>query len=175
MGDLGLYFSSIVWNTFVMSTLTFVAQLEAPPPKVDEVIHRLLRRAAHGPGNWFEPRDVMNLRGAFGFAGEFRGIEPMATATRFRVAHSDSRSTGGLHIRRRAATLYRNIRHSTEVVRSGVWADWYRNSALLQLDDTIINLRDKYDITAKTPSRRAPHARGRRCCATRSPATSGAQ
>ena len=38
---LGLYFSTLVWNTFVISTLTFVAQLEAPPPKVDDVLHNL--------------------------------------------------------------------------------------------------------------------------------------
>ena len=91
----------------------------------------------------------MHLRGAFGFPGEFRGIEPMATAARFRVAYADSRCTGGLRVQRRAAALRRSIRHSTDVARGGAWAGWYRNSALLQLDDTIGSLREDHGITAE--------------------------
>ena len=85
-GELGLFYVSQVWNTFIASLVGFVAQLERPPPYLDEVSTMLLRKAAYGPGNWCHAADAHNLKRAFGFAGEFRHLGHVARAAMFRAS-----------------------------------------------------------------------------------------
>ena len=49
--DIGLFYATQVWNTFVLPVLLFVAQLESPPAVALQAERDLLRRAAPGPGN----------------------------------------------------------------------------------------------------------------------------
>ena len=47
---LGLQFAAEAYNTFVLPTLTFVAQLEKPPPEALQAEEKALVKAAKGPG-----------------------------------------------------------------------------------------------------------------------------
>ncbi len=42
-----------VWNTFISSTMGFVAFLEGPPAMLAKLAAKLLRKASHGPTNLF--------------------------------------------------------------------------------------------------------------------------
>ncbi len=47
-GQLGLYFASQTWNTFIAAIVGFVAQLEGPPPHLTLVTAKLLRKTPDG-------------------------------------------------------------------------------------------------------------------------------
>ena len=127
-----------------------MAQLEAPPPDVDVVLLRLLGKAAHGPGKWFHLEDVLHLKRAFHIASEFKGVEPMATAARYRVATQDSRAVGGLDVPRRADRLRQALRDSVQIGVCGAWADWFRNSTILQLSDTMTYFHRELRVTQRS-------------------------
>ncbi|CAK0875641.1 unnamed protein product [Prorocentrum cordatum] len=60
--ELGLHAAISIYNTFVLSVLLFVGQVETPPDFVLRLEARAVRRIAHGPGNWCSPRDLHHAR-----------------------------------------------------------------------------------------------------------------
>ena len=99
----------------------------------DLIVHAMLRKAAYGPGNWFQPKDVMHLRRAFGFPGEFRDVELVSEATQYRAACQENRWEGGLRVRLRSARLRRTVASSTQVARRGAWTSWLDQAILHQV------------------------------------------
>ena len=57
----GLVWNSIYYNTFVVSTLEFVAQMDPVHEEVLESERAALRELAPGPGNWIAVNDLENL------------------------------------------------------------------------------------------------------------------
>ena len=55
---LGLQYAATAYNIYVMSVLSFVAQLEEPPERILHAELHGLRRVARGPGNWAKPSDL---------------------------------------------------------------------------------------------------------------------
>jgi hypothetical protein len=147
-GSLGLFWATQVWNTYVVPTLLFVAQLETPPDEVDKALHSMLRRAAYGPGNWFRPADVTQLRRSFGFPGEFRDVVAAAEATRYRTACQESGWSGGLRVGARSARLSHALARSTQLARKSFWAGWFRSFVPAQLAKTLESVNAKCHVTA---------------------------
>lgn len=146
-GSLGLYFATAVWNTYIISTIGFVAQLEGPPPDVEQVVFKLMRKAAYGPGNWCHLSDMLHLRRAYGFPGEFRDVRHMATAAMMRTACQEAKAHGGVQVQRRAADLEAALTATAHVARAGIWADWYRRSSLRQLAAVQSLFRCRFRLT----------------------------
>ena len=48
----GMHWNSIYYNTYVVTTLEFLAQLEEITDEVVEAEAKAMRRLASGPGNW---------------------------------------------------------------------------------------------------------------------------
>ena len=132
---LGLFFASQAWNVFVLSLLGFVAQLEGPPPDVDEHMKRLIRKAAYGPKDWCSVQDVTNLKVAFGFPGEFKDFATMGQAAMFRTLNFEDSREGGLHVRTRCDELQTAFRRTPHFVRSREWATWYERSHVVQMKE----------------------------------------
>ncbi|CAK0811733.1 unnamed protein product [Prorocentrum cordatum] len=82
---LGLFLNSIVFNTFIISVLSFVMQLQDLPGDMDNIFSWALRRLAPGPGNWIMPEDLCNLREAFGIKFSFAQPRCVARAAKLRV------------------------------------------------------------------------------------------
>ena len=80
----GLLWSSIYYNTFVVTTLEFVAQLERISKDVLDSELAALRKLAPGPGNWVRLEDLENLD-RFGIGTGFRTIALTAKAAKFRL------------------------------------------------------------------------------------------
>jgi hypothetical protein len=160
-GQLGLFFATQVWNTYIIPILTFVAQLEQPPPGVAEAMHKMLRTAAHGPGNWFRPDDVLRLRRSYGFAGEFKDIQTVAMATRFRTAWQEDRGSGGLHAIRRAASIRKMFTDSQQVARCGTWAAWFQSFVLQNLANTLTAAKEQHAVTPPELEKAAVQGGGR--------------
>ncbi len=94
-GPLGLPLATHVWNTFIISTLGFVAQLETPR-EAGDYVSKCLRKAAYGPGNFFRTEDVQRLKSAYGFPGELKDFRKMAAAAMLRTARKETACEGGL-------------------------------------------------------------------------------
>ena len=60
--ELVLYYSTVVYNSFIASISMFVAQLEPYPEEFEAVEEALLRRAATGSFNWALRHDLHHLQ-----------------------------------------------------------------------------------------------------------------
>ena len=134
---LGLQFSAHVHNIYVVSTFAFIAQLETPPAHAIQTEGALLRHAAPGPGNWFEPDDLFLLEAGYGMSFRFRSLKDVVLASQMRVAIWEDAANGGLQVHRRAREL-RTIRmesdHLNRLIR---WRSWYVASFLFALESSV--------------------------------------
>jgi hypothetical protein len=131
---LGLLYAVTVWNMHILPTMSFVAQLEVPPPEVLRQTEAMLRKVGYGPGNWCQAADLHHLRRGFGFAVECRSLLTTSRAAMLRVHHWEDHHHGGLRTHRRVARTRLLRLRSTHIVRCGRWADWYRQHPLENLD-----------------------------------------
>ena len=79
-----LLWNILYYNSFVVSTLVFVAQLELPTTEILEAEQAALRKFMPGPGNWISFEDMENLH-YFGIGSRFRTIEVTARAAKLRL------------------------------------------------------------------------------------------
>ena len=80
----GLFWNTLYYNTFVVPTLEFVAQLEEITPAVLDSQICALRKLAAGPGTWISLGDLEHL-GCYGIGNGFRLIEHTAKAAKLRL------------------------------------------------------------------------------------------
>ena len=77
----------MVFNTFLVPVLEFVAQLCIPSQAVQDIVADALRRLAAGPGNWCTISDLEHLD-SFGLQNGFRTIHASAKAAKLRLVAS---------------------------------------------------------------------------------------
>ena len=82
---LGLQFSAVVYNTYVVTVLSHLWQLEALPSSFKDFETKAFRRLASGPGNWISPSDLHFARELYGQARSFVDAAAAALAARVRV------------------------------------------------------------------------------------------
>ena len=58
---LGLQYDALVYNTFAIPVLGYIAQLETPPEWLLTQEREAPRKAAKGPGGWAVPDDLWRL------------------------------------------------------------------------------------------------------------------
>ena len=143
---LGLFFAATVWNTFILPILGFAAQLEAPPAQIQQHILRMLRRAAHGPGQWFRTEDVLHLKRGFNFTTEFKDIRDTAKAAMFRVTNLEDRWNGGLQACARSSELREKYRTTRLFEQTRSFADWHSQAFVHQLADLVQDFRHNLGI-----------------------------
>jgi hypothetical protein len=90
----GLFWNTVYFNTFCITTLEFVAQLETIPATALDAERSALRKLASGPGNWISDNDLEHLS-AFGIGRGFRRLEWTAKAAKLGLLHS----IGGKYLR----------------------------------------------------------------------------
>ena len=106
----GLLWNSIYYNTFIVTTLEYVAQLSDVPMRVIQAEQAALRKLAPGPGNWISEEDLENLA-CFSIGNGFRTIQPTAKASKLRLM----RDLG-----------IRNIRKSADSIKMTQLESWRR-------------------------------------------------
>ena len=140
---LGLLFATQVWNVFIISTLSFVAQLERPPPDVLANVESMLRKAAYGPGNWCSAADMQHLQRSYCFASEFKSLATVVPATMLRVACMEDRWNGGLRVCDRSRSLTGLVQGFVRFGRYGRMYDWHRLASVHQLADNLLHLQQR--------------------------------
>ena len=109
----------------------------------------MLRRAAHGVGNWFQMDDVLHLKRAYGFTGEFRDPRIMARAAMLCTAHWEDGREGGLQAERRSDILQAAYRHSPHFDRAREWSHWFDRAFVHQLANHIKSCRSEQGISRR--------------------------
>ena len=59
---IGMQYAALTYNTFAITTLMYVGQLERPPPKHTTLEQRGLVSMLPGPGHWILPNDACYLK-----------------------------------------------------------------------------------------------------------------
>ena len=123
----GLYYSATAYNTFAMSVLSYVAQLENPPEQITELEEKALRRVAPGPGRAI-PSDLWYLQEHFGQTRSVKSVQVTSLAAKLRVATWEASELGGLRVKERAEAL-ENLRTGNDYMeRISTWRQWYKRS-----------------------------------------------
>ena len=87
--SVGLNLAALVYNTVVVSVLSFVWQLSDPPDDLLDVEQRILLDIAPGPYQWILPSDLIRLKQVYGMPYSFRSIRLSALSTKLRVFKSE--------------------------------------------------------------------------------------
>jgi hypothetical protein len=127
----------MTYNTFAVSVLSFVSQLESPPEAVLLAENAALRKAAPGPAWWAKPEDLWYLKELYGQQRSFKSIGAMAFAAQVRVATWEAATAGGLRVKERARTLRELFNNADYIGRRRAWPNWYANSHILTLENAV--------------------------------------
>ncbi|CAK0879300.1 unnamed protein product [Prorocentrum cordatum] len=132
----GLFYTLAAYSVCVLPVLTFVAQLDRPPPSRVEAEIAAVRRLTPGPGHWCCPLDLRCLE-FLGFPKSLPDFEARVAASQCRVAHLEAVSQGGVQIASRAREL-REWRHQRDSpIRAATWASWLDRAFVFQLEASV--------------------------------------
>ena len=138
-----MQYAALTYNTFAMSVLSFICQLESPPPELLTSEKIALRNAARGPGECATPSDLWFLREDFFQARSFRSLEIMTWASQVRVAPKENAAYGGLRIMARSKELQHMVMNTDFIDRRMVWRGWYDRSHVATLAAALIRFEDQ--------------------------------
>ena len=125
---LGLHFASMAYNIYVSSLLVFLLQLDVIPPEWSHTEAGVLRKLIPGPAYWILPADLHRLGKDLGMPHNFNRMEDISLAARFRVAHREASSKGGLKADTQVRAVEEGLRNTPFLLRSGRWRAWYESS-----------------------------------------------
>ena len=135
--NLGLHYAATAYNTYAMSVLSYIAQLEEPPLRITETERRALRKVAPGPGNWMTNEDLWFFKECYGGTTSFANIHFTAWAAQVRVATWESRAHGGLAVNARSAALEHTLMTGDYMGRRRIWEGWYTRSHVVVLRNAV--------------------------------------
>ena len=122
--DLGLHLAVRVYNIFLLPVLTFVAQLEQPPPDLLALVDAATVRIAPGPYRWIMPDDLTRLTPLLGFPVQVRCLATTAAVSQLRVDTWEARAAGGLRMDARQSSLDLARRTTPFQARRDLLAAW---------------------------------------------------
>ena len=85
----GLHYHTTAYNTFAMSTLTYIAQLERPPAETMAAEQQGLKKVVKGPHAWVEPDDLWRLKEHYGQSSSIKSLHHTTMAAQLRVRLCD--------------------------------------------------------------------------------------
>ena len=131
---LGLQYSALTYNSFALSTLSYVAQLEAPPSWVLQEEQEMLRLVAAGPRHWATAQDLWHLKDGFGFARSFTCLSWLAKAAQLRVYMLDPAMADKDEVRRSIAQTRQTLAQPRMTDTRETWRSWFDQSFILRLE-----------------------------------------
>ena len=160
-GDWGMTFMTRIYNTYVASVMSFVAQLYPPDDSVLEAERKALTLCLPGPGSWIRSCEAFQLRDWFGFPFQFLSLEHLSRAAMLRVIRSE-----GMDVNKSLFQLNQAYAEGTR--RHIPWSSWYYESiihhyanALQFYADRGLSIADiEESIVASLPQRLRQQAAG---------------
>ena len=121
---LGLFLSMRIYNTFILPTLLFKAQLEHPPKPTLQAENRAQKAIAAGPKGWCRMQDIQHLKD-IGSPIEARSLEFNTVAAMLRTAFWENTAEGGIPWAVMHHHHQHALRHSEFTLRAARQADWH--------------------------------------------------
>ena len=84
----GHQFATMAYNTFAMSTLLFIGQLENSPVEAVQAERQLVTTMYPGPGCWMMPGDVLYAKESCGFSKSVQYLEGHCQGSTAEERHS---------------------------------------------------------------------------------------
>ena len=144
----GAFLCIQAYKVYTCSVLMFVAQLEEPPPQLDDAVREACRRLFRGPRGWLPPPVLFSLK-SLGSGNELVDVRLAAIAAKHRVLNFENDHRGGLRIHRRARALSQLFRSPASSSIGLTWDKWFRSSVIFNLRDAE---QDFIRITGSTRS-----------------------
>ena len=82
----GTQYAIASYESYVLPVLSFISQLETPPPHVLAAERKGLNRICRGPGNWFITHDLYYAKEQYGQTRSITSLRTLAMAAKARVA-----------------------------------------------------------------------------------------
>ena len=146
---LGLHYTTVAYNVYVASLLTFLLQLEVLPEDWEHTEAAALRRLVPGPAHWVLPADLRALRRHYGMPQEFADMNEVSLAARFRVAHREAAASGGLAVASAVRRLDRSIADTDFFWRYVRWCSWFQGAYVRNLSAAVSTFQ-RAGITIQT-------------------------
>ena len=105
----GLQYSAMIYNTLILSTLSFIGQLEMPPDWLYEHERDAFQIMAPGPYRWVQAEDLWHLRQAYGFCRPFLCLRILSQAAQARVFMCDAAMADTSNIRQMTSQLRQSL------------------------------------------------------------------
>ena len=131
----GLFYQTTAYNTFALSTLTYISQLESPPAVTLEAELKGLRTVIKGPGYWCLPQDLWRLQEHYGQAKSCKSLAHTTTAAQLRVWNCDP-ACQNEDYRLDTRDLHNALAQGSNDVNRLRWISWYQRSFALKLEAT---------------------------------------
>lgn len=147
----GLHITLQAYRVYVMSVLTFVAQLVAPPPEWEQTERQACQILFPGPTGWMTPPCLKGLK-LLGMPMELPQLPAIAQAAQCRVCRYENATHGGLHITTRTARLDSLFSSCPLHDRVDMWGPWPRHTVLHQIHHRNADLLQQdptYEVTKK--------------------------
>ena len=116
--SVGLLGTILQYNTFAVSCLGFVSQLEHAPIELLRKEAKILQRLTHGPYNAFSANALVNFR-QLGFPTTFTSVRAMNLAAMYRAALYTSKCFGS------ALARYNQVLSSDEICLRALTSDYF--------------------------------------------------
>ena len=138
--SLGLFLSMRIYNTFILPTLLFIAQLEHPPDTTIQAENKAHKSLAAGPKGWCRMLDLQHLKD-IGAPIEARSLERNAAAAMLRTAFWENSLEGGIPWAAMQHHHHYSMSQTGDVARSARQADWHRLHIASTVQQHIQNMR----------------------------------
>ena len=132
----GMHFHTVAYNTFAISTLGYIGQLESAPQETLELEEVALRKTHKGPGEWASPDDLWRLKEHFGQSASCQSVYLTAKASQLRVRVWDPACTAD-HYQRDVRELRQSLQHPRHLHNRIRWDDWYSRAFAITLEDNL--------------------------------------
>lgn len=129
---IGLHFSTLAYNSFSISTLSYIAQLEIPPNHILDMEQKGLHLTISGPGGiskrgWATSNDLWRLKEDFGQQSSCRSLSWMCEASHTRVYLCDP-ACNNPQFSTNLRHLQRALQCPNNLPTYIKWKNWYHQS-----------------------------------------------
>ena len=130
VGAWGLHFMARIYNIYVVSVLSYIAQFYPPSAAVLAAERKAVARCLPGPANWIRLEEAHRLKDWFSLGVQFTSVEHLSLASRLRVVHHEQVELDNI-----LASLSEAC--ATGGHRYPEWSEWYHDHVFQALFEAV--------------------------------------
>ena len=120
---IGLQYHTVAYNTFAVSTLGYIGQVEQVPAGIVDLEEDGLKITHKGTRDWASPADMRRLRESYGQSASCRSIRLASQASQLRVRAWDP-ACRARHYAQDVRALREALSRPRQLSNRARWDDW---------------------------------------------------